>query len=552
MGRLLKASLLFALFAPFFLLTFSSKVFSSELDPLGLAPKKLLLSIGISQFKDDIWTDLRFAHKDAEDIYNTFMTEGFFDGGELLTARPDKEGGLDRRAIEKAIERLKQSNLNEDDTVVVYISSHGTLLQKPNGVARYIVTSHSDSQNLHETSLSYDWLLEQFHSLQSRKKVLILAFCYSGNGKSGLTPRMRREIEKMKGFYREPIVQVSEGSIILSASGWREPALEAPKLKNDVYTHFLMKGFENDSNGDGAVSITEAHQFAAEATYAYSGGRQRPSATTQLLGTDPIIVAGKVKKEAPPMLYAYLGQYAKYHVSIDGKDMGPMTKGLSMPEGRVLLTIKDPQTGETLIERAVHFEPGLEYPLERFLNPVFPHTVRVGATRLHIPHAALRRSYGPKDLGGVKVQYSLDDAYKVYDLGVSLQYFPKQTEQIQVDALSFKQTRQMALLNAYVGSREKLAFLTSANRDIVTEARFFMGPLLAYYDRSLEEAAFLQQDKTIVTGGILAGAGLVAKVPYNLIKFGLDVELGALKSPFEERRGVLLSSQVSFYVGTFW
>ena len=60
--------------------------------------------------------------------------------------------------------------------------------------------------------------MKQFNRLKSRKKVLILAFCHSGVGKSLLTPAMKRALASLKSpYFEEPIQTYSEGPIILTS-----------------------------------------------------------------------------------------------------------------------------------------------------------------------------------------------------------------------------------------------------------------------------------------------------------------------------------------------
>ena len=99
-------------------------------DPLGLKPKKLILSIGVGEFQDDLWHPLKFAPKDASDVYEKFTKGVGFDGGQLVNGQK-----VSKEDIEKAIDRLDSSNLNEDDTVIVYVSSHGTILSELGGVS---------------------------------------------------------------------------------------------------------------------------------------------------------------------------------------------------------------------------------------------------------------------------------------------------------------------------------------------------------------------------------------------------------------------------------
>ncbi|NRA64709.1 MAG: caspase family protein [Pseudobacteriovorax sp.] len=348
-------------------------------------PRKLVYSIGLNNFKSKTWRDLRFAGKDAKDLYSAFTSNSVgFDGGLLMTEASQRSSFVTKKQILAGFEKIKRANKFEDDTIIVYISTHGTVAYKKDGsLGRYIITGDSDPQNLAETAIDYDEFVSSFNRLKSRKKVLILAFCHSGVGKSVLTPQMKRALAQLKSpYFEEPIHERSESSVILTASGWREPALEDQKLQNDVYTYFLLKGFENDTNKDGAVSITEAHSYAAQMTYRFTQGRQRPSAIMELLGADPIIIKGRVKEPSGASLYSLMGRFSRLLVSVDGKNLGSLEKGVAVPDGKVRLTIKDPGSKKVVADRVVNFEAGREYSVSDFLSPRLPHTVVVGAKLL--------------------------------------------------------------------------------------------------------------------------------------------------------------------------
>lgn len=431
----------------------------------GLRPKKLVLSIGVGKFDSPLWRELRYSRKDASDLHGFFTKDKRrFDGGELLT---DGTTPVRTEDVLRAFGRLEQDNRNEEDTVVVYVSTHGTVAYKDDGkVGRYIIMSDTDPKNMRETALDYDRLIELFQKLRSRKKVLILAFCHSGVGKSVLTPEMKRALAQLKApYFEEPIQERSEGSIILTASGWREPALEDERLQNDVYTHFLIEGFTQDRNKDGAVSITEAHAFASQATYAYTKGRQRPSAVMELLGSDPVIVSGEVRKNSKnASLFSLMDRFSKLVVSIDGKDYGSVEKGLTVPQGEVRLTIKDPETHKVVADRVVNFQAGREYSIANYLLPRLPHSLTVGLRSLQFLDRDLQRGYAPDASQGIDLRYTYEEAFSLYDLVVNASYFPEQQEKIEIStALSgkrkFEQKRTMASLAVAASRREPLSTL---------------------------------------------------------------------------------------------
>ncbi|MEI8351089.1 MAG: TonB-dependent receptor, partial [bacterium] len=57
---------------------------------------------------------------------------------------------------------------------------------------------------------------------------------------------------------------------VLSASAFGETAREDDRLQGDVYTHFLIEGIKSgDLDGDGAVTLTEADDYARNTVSAY-------------------------------------------------------------------------------------------------------------------------------------------------------------------------------------------------------------------------------------------------------------------------------------------
>lgn len=524
----------------------------------GLRPKKFILSVGIGKFQSNLWRELRYSRKDADDVYNFFTASSqSFDGGRLLT---DAEGPVSKEAIRTTFKQLELDNRNDDDTVIVYVSSHGTVGYKEDGkIGRYIIMSNTDPKDMKHTALDYDDLMDMFQKLKSRKKVLILAFCHSGVGKSVLTPEMKRALAQLKApYFEEPIQERSEGTIVLTASGWREPALEDEKLQNDVYTHFLIEGFRKDRNGDGAVSITEAHAFAAQATYDFTQGRQRPSAIMELLGSDPVIVSGTVKKkEKGASLFSLMDRFSKLVISIDGKAYGSVEKGLSVPEGDVRLTIADPQTHKVLTDRVVNFQAGREYSIANYLLPRLPQSLSVGVRSLQFLDRETAKAYAPDASQGIALRYAYEEAFSLYDIVVDAAYYPNQDEEIEVTtslagAQKFAQKRSMVSLLLAASRRLPISALTRSDRTVRTDFRWLAGLNGLLIKRELEEAAFEQVSKTVTTGGFSAAAALESTWAYHLIKAGIEARFDTVRNFTEDSSKVLVVPSASVYMGTFW
>jgi hypothetical protein len=342
----------------------------------GYAPKKLALLIGIQNFDASEWGALRFTEKDAEDLARVLRSpaHGAFDRIEVLKNSPT------RNDINAAIERLAAENLDERDTVVVYISSHGTLARNALGkLQRYLVTRESQLSNIANTALPLDELKTRFNALRSRRKVLILAACHSGGGKSLLPESLAYELAGVKGqFFVRPIEEVSRASIVLAASDWGETAREDEKLENDIYTHFFVEALRKsiDRNGDGAITVTEAHDHARQKTYDFTAGRQRPSAEFSMVGIDPIVLVGRIQRQGKPEIFSYASAWEGCSVLVDGREVLNLPGGTAVEPGKHRVQITK-GTGPNIIDAAVELAPGARLDLAK-LDVLKPQRFAIG------------------------------------------------------------------------------------------------------------------------------------------------------------------------------
>jgi hypothetical protein len=327
------------------------------------APKKVALLVGIRQFDDKEWNTLRYPDKDAEDLAAVLRdpARGAFDQVEVL------KGGPTRLELRQAMARLAQVARDDRDTVVVYLSSHGTLARNARGeMRRYLVTRETRITDVADTAIAVDELKDEFDALRSRRKVLILAACHSGGGKSLLPDDLQKELAGTKsGFFVRPIEDVSRASVVLAASDWGETAREDTKLENDIYTHFFIEALRigADRNGDGAVTVSEAHDYARRMTYEFTGGRQRPSAETAEVGADPIVLVGRVVRRGKPELYSYATRLDGFTLLVDGRPMAELPGGAAIDPGKHRIQIAKGKA-PAIIDDSVSLGPGERIDLE--------------------------------------------------------------------------------------------------------------------------------------------------------------------------------------------
>ncbi|HSN13755.1 MAG TPA: caspase family protein [Anaeromyxobacteraceae bacterium] len=332
-----------------------------------LAPKRIALLVGIQQFDDPRWRALRFPQADASALAAVLgdPERGNFDQVEVVAPSATRE------ELRAALRRITARDGDERDTVVVYVSSHGTLARDGRGeLHRYLVTRDTRVDAVSETALSLDELRSEFDRLRSRRKVLILAACHSGAGKSLLPPPLESELAGTKaGFFVRPIEEVSRASVVLAASAWGETAREDERLGHDIYTHFLVEALREgaDRNGDGATTVTEAHDYARRRTYDYTGGQQRPTAESSEVGVDPVVLTGRVRQRGRPELYSYSSRLDGFTVRVDGKPLTELPGGVALDPGSHRVQVAKGGSAP-LLDTEVDLDPGERIDFERLVS----------------------------------------------------------------------------------------------------------------------------------------------------------------------------------------
>lgn len=331
-------------------------------------PRRFALLIGIERTADEGFRTLKYATKDAADFAAALKdpAQGRFDDVTVLSS----EGETSRAGVLAAIEQLARKANRSDDVVVVYVSAHGTLARDGRGVLRrYLVTSDAKLEHASETALSMEQLEAGFKELPSRRRLLVLATCHSGSGKSLLPREVEAELSTLKaGFYAPPLEEASRASVVLSASDWGETAREDESLQNDIYTHFLIEALQSgDRNLDGAVTATEAHDWARRRTYAFTGGRQRPSAEILEVGADPIVLSGAVKRSGNPELFSYSARLDGFQLKVDGETKAELPGGAAVAPGRRHIELTK-GSGEPLFDGQVVVGEGERLELDALMQ----------------------------------------------------------------------------------------------------------------------------------------------------------------------------------------
>jgi hypothetical protein len=329
------------------------------------APERHALLVGIDAFEDERFPDLRYAAADARAMGRAL--EPAFDQIRVLTTPAETR----RAAVLEALAEIGQRDLGPRDTLLLYFSTHGSLGRRPGGrLERFLVTADTRMNLLAQTGLSVEKLQDVVAAMPARRKLLVLAACHSGKGKSQIADELAAALAALKSGPPAPLEEVSEATIVLTASAFGDTARESEKLGHDIYTHFFLEalgGGRGDRDGDGAVTASEAHDYARGRTYAFTSGLQRPTAESEILGRDPIVLAGRRRRLGLPVLFSHAASAAGLEVRIGGRVKGVLPGGVAVPAGEHELTLADAHSGETLYSGPIAVERGQVVELSALL-----------------------------------------------------------------------------------------------------------------------------------------------------------------------------------------
>jgi len=400
-------------------------------------PLRHALLVGIDHFEDTRFNDLRFAAADARAL--AAALDEFDDVRELV--RPEDTR---RAAILVALADLEKQIRSPRDTVLLYFSTHGSLAQRPGGdLERELVAGDTRLDLLRETGLSVDELIRRAEKLPSRRVALVLAACHAGRGKSRIPDGLAQALAARKATAPK-LEDVSEAVVVLSAAAFGEAAREDETLGHDVYTYFLLEALSaGDLDGDGAVTISEAHDYARERTWQFTQGQQRPAAESTVLGVDPIVLRGHRQRDALPVIYSYASSAEGIAVRLSGELKGVLPGGFAATPGEQRLELVDSGTGGLLFAGTVQLNRGDRVELTRLIPPPPKFELGLGGgvfvplsrsardtlpvapaavVRLHArnwPAAILSTQLSLSVFGGTAVPAAFDQPYDV--LGVHLQ-----------------------------------------------------------------------------------------------------------------------------------
>jgi hypothetical protein len=269
-----------------------------------IVAKTYYIGIGVNAFKDSSH-NLNFCVKDVRDLAKAFSAENKSIDTLLFT---DKQ--VTKENILALKDYLNKTSVN--DKVIISCSSHGLLDDSLNF---YLAMQDVDFNNPKARGLKYEELESLLDGIPARQKLLLLDACNSGeNDKTELmkedlsknqhnmnskTIQGARSVideleEKNKSNFKkmnELFVNVrnNTGSVIISAAGGQESALEAisvngKTIENGAFTYSILECLKQNEGKE--LKVNTLKKYAEKRVEEITNGKQKPTSRQETMEVD--------------------------------------------------------------------------------------------------------------------------------------------------------------------------------------------------------------------------------------------------------------------------
>jgi uncharacterized caspase-like protein len=266
------------------------------------AHERWAVVIGVGTYESPTVPRLRYTVSDAEAIYQTLIGPAGFkkENVLLLTDRSERKPTL--RNIKWALGTFLGRSAKKDDTVLIFFAGHGapevdTRGVERDGLAKYLIPSDADPDDLYSTALPMDELQTIFARIEAERVVAFLDACYSGAAGGRTFTAKRTRATNLDDLFLERLTR-SKGRAIVTASRPSEVSLELPELGHGIFTYYLVNGLKGgaDLNRDGLVTLQELYEYLEQQVTAKSRaavGNQHPVMKGEMEGVLPLTKVAK-------------------------------------------------------------------------------------------------------------------------------------------------------------------------------------------------------------------------------------------------------------------
>jgi uncharacterized caspase-like protein len=268
---------------------------------LGTSRDRWAVVIGVGRYASPDIPSLRYSVADAEAFAQLLIERAGFkkENVLLLTDKTEKKPTL--RDMKWALGTFLARSAKKEDLVVIFYAGHGAPEidprgSEPDGLAKYLVPSDADPNDLYATALPMDELQIIFDRIESERVVVFLDACYSGAAGGRTFASKRTRALRVDDVFLDRLAR-SRGRAIITASRASEVSLELPELGHGLFTHYLLQGLRGtaDLDRDGVVTLQELYTYLEQQVTQKSrgvGGNQHPVMKGEMEGLLPLVKVG--------------------------------------------------------------------------------------------------------------------------------------------------------------------------------------------------------------------------------------------------------------------
>ena len=239
--------------------------------------------VGVAKYQDGQIENLKYSEKDAADFYNLLRSPVCGSVPEeniaLLTGAKATRANVIKELISKF------SRARDNDMIIFYCSGHGKGGEyEDNG---YLLSYDAQIGDEGATALSMDEVASKMQHSQAKMKVSYIDACHAALFKSKGKGLSTDENLAITNAYRTGLSTAGDGEVSFLASTAREESQEKDKLKNGVFTYYLIKGLLGDADrlhkdepgySNGIVTVGELSAYLKDKVRTETNATQNPQA----------------------------------------------------------------------------------------------------------------------------------------------------------------------------------------------------------------------------------------------------------------------------------
>lgn len=346
------------------------------------------LVIGISNYQAGDRLNLRYAHRDAEEVYAVLISK---EGGnypvENVHRLIDAESTLDN--MKEKLEEWLPSVAKDNDRVLIFFAGHGFV----RGEKAYLAPHDLDPDNIPGTGYPMDRLASVIRDkIRAQHKILLTDACHTGVIADTVRAAQEETLQLNK-----TLLSLDSSLFSLTASGGAESSEEHEELAGGrgVFSYFVTQGMMGnaDEDNDCVITADELDFYVRTQVRRKTKGRQNPASDRTSFAADMAVAFRFGCKELEPTVGTLVVEVNRdgVEVFLDGNSQGTVQKGK-------LLRLPGLQRGPHTIKGELQgYEP--HGPFEVSVYPGKETTVSIRITQIRQRSEAADRLLGK----GVKV-----------------------------------------------------------------------------------------------------------------------------------------------------